>query len=299
MIGVFSALWDANALQDASAWQRSLRTLPQLGGYLGAMENGLTYGALAGDSGVGTMGGSQDQTAIFCSEANHVVDFGWMPVRRLGAYALSHTHCFVVASSGVMAEKSAGAREQYNRASMMVTHMLTAWNASMGRSDASLAAAVQSDADAPDRLRGILPSCATVQFSAAELRVRLDQFLFETYTLIPAAAAAFAASDWSALGDVAARSQRAAEEMLGNQIPPTIALVRIARERGAVAASAFGAGFGGSVWALVPRRDAAAFQEAWAAGYGREFPSAAAHAMFFRTDAGPAAMHWRDDDSTT
>ena len=31
-----------------------------------------------------------------------------------------------------------------------------------------------------------------------------------------------------------------------------VELARLAREAGAVAASAFGAGFGGSVWALVP-----------------------------------------------
>jgi len=39
---------------------------------------------------------------------------------------------------------------------------------------------------------------------------------------------------------------------LGNQIPQTIFLAKTARQLGAVAASAFGAGFGGSVWALVP-----------------------------------------------
>ncbi len=51
---------------------------------------------------------------------------------------------------------------------------------------------------------------------------------------------------------MAERSQEAAERWLGNQIPETIALARLARHVGATAASAFGAGFGGSVWALVP-----------------------------------------------
>src|SRR5699024_12638852 len=49
----------------------------------------------------------------------------------------------------------------------------------------------------------------------------------------------------------------------------TIALQRIARELGAHAASAFGAGFGGSVWALVPEQEAGAFAERWAAHYHR------------------------------
>ena len=48
----------------------------------------------------------------------------------------------------------------------------------------------------------------------------------------------------------------------------------IARELGADAASAFGAGFGGSVWALVPNEEAGAFAERWAAHYHRAHPEA-------------------------
>jgi galactokinase len=299
MIGIFLALANVNRLGDTAQWRRALSTLPELGGYLGAMENGLSFGALEGDSGVGTLGGSQDQTAIFCAEPNHIVDFGWMPVRRLGAYALPDTHCFVVASSGVVAEKSAGARDQYNRASLLVKELLALWNATTGRSDASLAAAVESGTGAPDALRAMIPANATERFSAGSLRQRLDQFLLETYTLIPAAATAFAAQDWPTLGTVTARSQQAAESWLGNQVPETMALVRFARERGAIAASAFGAGFGGSVWALIERAQAPDFIERWSDAYRRAFFAQGVLETFFQTDAGPAAMHWSDDDALT
>lgn len=295
LIAVFSALASVNRLRDTDIWRESLSTLPLLAGYLGAMENGLSFGALAGERGVGTLGGSQDQTAILCAESGHIVDFGWMPVRRLGGYQLPATHCFVVASSGVLAEKSAGAREQYNRASRMVTHLVTAWNGATNRSDPSLAAAIDSAPGAADVLRNLLESNATAEFSADALRHRLDQFLLETYTLIPTAAAAIAAQHWSALGEIAARSQAAADSCLGNQIPETRALVRIAREQGALAASAFGAGFGGSVWALVRRELAVTFTDAWASSYRGEFPVAASLAMFFTTSAGPAAACWADD----
>ena len=60
----------------------------------------------------------------------------------------------------------------------------------------------------------------------------------------------------AAFGDLVDRSQQLAERRLGNQVPETIELARSARELGARAASAFGAGFGGSVWALVSRADA-------------------------------------------
>lgn len=295
LIAVFSAIAAVNHLHDTAIWRSSLPTLPHLAGYLGAMENGGAFGLLAGENGVGTLGGSQDQTAILCAEPGHIVDYGWMPVRRIGAYPLPPTHCFVVASSGIVAEKSAGAREQYNRASQMVAHLLARWNRASVRDDPSLATAMESDPGAHDRLRGIIAAGATAQFSAEALRQRLDQFLLETYTLIPAAADAVAAQDWSALGEITARSMAAADSWLGNQIPETRSLVRVARERGAIAASAFGAGFGGSVWALVRTSDAEAFMAAWAARYRSQFPDAGAAAMFFPTTAGPAASCWTDD----
>jgi galactokinase len=66
-------------------------------------------------------------------------------------------------------------------------------------------------------------------------------------------------------------------------------LARTARSLGAQAASAFGAGFGGSVWALVDVHHAHEFLDAWAAHYRREFPGRAADASFFLTGAGAAA----------
>ena len=298
MISVFIAIAAVNRLPETAAWQASLGSPEDLAGYLGAMEMGGAYRALAGLDGVGTLGGSQDQTAILCSAPERVVDYGWMPVRALGSYALPASHRFVVAHSGIVAEKSAGARERYNRVSLMVRHLLASWNASTGRADHSLAAAAESSATAHGQLRALVPAIATPAFSAEALRMRLDQFLLETYTLVPAAAAAFAAQDWPALATTAAHSQRAAEEWLGNQVAETSALVRLAREHGAIAASAFGAGFGGSVWALVPADRLTAgddeFAAGWEAAYAREFPVTASRAMFFATAAGPPAMQWSD-----
>ena len=83
------------------------------------------------------------------------------------------------------------------------------------------------------------------------------------------------------------RSQAAAELWLGNQIPETIALARLARTCGALAASAFGAGFGGSVWALVQEAEAPAFLEQWRSRYLANFPDRLPKAEFFPTSAGP------------
>jgi galactokinase len=299
MISVFLSVAAVNCLHESEPWRTSITTREDLAAYMGAMEMGGPFRALAGLPGVGTLGGSQDQTAILCAEAGQVVDYRWMPVRRVGAYPLPDGYRFVIGTCGIVAEKSAGARERYNRVSLMVRHLLAVWNARTGRADPSLAAAVESSADAPDRLRSMIVASATPAFTAVALQHRLEQFLLETYTLIPAAAAALAAADWHALSAVTSRSQQAAEAWLGNQIPETVGLVRLARAEGAIAASAFGAGFGGSVWALLPAaalsEGPAGFEARWAAAYRQEFPAAAQRAMFFATAAGPAATHWADD----
>ena len=85
-------------------------------------------------------------------------------------------------------------------------------------------------------------------------------------------------------------SQRAAERLLGNQIPQTSYLAAAAREHGAVAASAFGAGFGGGVWAMVERDQAAGFLAVWEKAYRGKFSQHADAASFFTTEAGPAAF---------
>ena len=69
-----------------------------------------------------------------------------------------------------------------------------------------------------------------------------------------------------------------------------MSLAREARRLGAVAASSFGAGFGGSVWALVEEARSDAFMREWRLAYGRACPDAAARAVFFETSPGPAAF---------
>jgi galactokinase len=126
-------------------------------------------------------------------------------------------------------------------------------------------------------------------YSAGELQGRFDQFHEESEVIIPAVTEALQRGDVSALGALVDRSQAGAEALLRNQISETILLARSARELGAVAASAFGAGFGGSVWALVPEANAESFMERWRAEYLRTFPAHRLTSQFFSTHAGPPA----------
>src|SRR5262249_14965713 len=153
---------------------------------------------------------------------------------------------FVVASSGVVAEKALAARERYNAIAAKARAIVRRWQATTGRDDQTLAAIAAHDPSG-DEARRVLRESRDADFEPRHLIERLDQFLLESEALIPAATDALARGDLVSFGDLAERSQDGAERLLGNQVPETIALVREARALGARAASAFGAGFGGSV----------------------------------------------------
>jgi galactokinase len=167
--------------------------------------------------------------------------------------------------------------------------MLDLWQAATGRAYAVLNDVLTSNPDAAGRLRGII-AAAEDESRARVLGDRLDQFLEESERLVPAAALSLAEQDYAAFGTLVDRSQALAERCLGNQVTQTIALARSARRHGAIAASAFGAGFGGSVWALVATRDAPGFLDRWSASYRQAFPDTARQSTFFLTRPGPAAL---------
>jgi galactokinase len=299
VVATFLALWRVNRLEQRPAFARNLHTSEDIAGYLGAVENGLDFGELIGSAGVGTFGGSEDHTAILCSRADALVDYGFCPVRFQRVVPLPADYEFVIASSGIVAEKIGAARDAYNRASLATQRVLALWREETRRTDATLAEALDSSRDAFARIRRML-SDATVDHirplgstrltwdEAQWLTHRVDQFNTETQ-LIPQVGHALRDGALFQLGMLVDRSQSAAETMLGNQIPETIWLARAARFQGAVAASAFGAGFGGSVWALVRSDMAEEFRQTWSSRYAEEFPLVATNAEFFRTRAGPPA----------
>lgn len=266
------ALARFNGLDGSERWNREISSPADLALYLASIENGATFGTLAGDAGVGTFGGSEDHTAMVCARAGHLSQFRFGPTRRICDVPLGEEWVFVVANSGVLAEKTGAARERYNQASLAVAEILARWNRATGRADASLGMAIDSSGDAPDRM-------ADVVVEDAVLATRLRHFLAESETLVPAGTKALAQSDFAALGDICAESQAIADRWLANQTPETNRLAALARELGASASSSFGAGFGGSVWALVRTAGAASFAEDWLSRYRSEYPARAAASL--------------------
>ncbi len=285
--GVALALVERAGLRDRPEWQQHLRGVNDVAWYLGCVENGLDFPGLAGSAGVGTHGGSEDHTAIVACRTDHVSLFRFMPVKPLGETPMPRDWTFVIASSGVQADKAGSVMDRYNRASNLARALLAIWNRRASQPAPSLADALASAPDAVDQLTQWLEPSHDGAFSIADLDKRLRHFVGET-TRGPKADLAFRTADRAALGELSADSQREADTLLGNQIPETILMAKVARDTGAFASSSFGAGFGGSVWAAVPLADAAAFGEEWIRAYQRQMPSVG-RVPWFVARPGPAA----------
>lgn len=248
--------------------------------YLAAVEGGR--------EGVGTHGGSEDHTAILCCQPGRWSQFRFCPLAAEGEVVAPPDKVLAVGVSGVVAAKIGNALAAYNRAARQAEAIVAGWNAATGVEHATMAEVLGRHS--VEEVRAGLRRQCHGEFAMAELEARLDQFWCESEVLVPAASAAAARGDWRAFGECVDRSQQGAEQGLGNQTAETRALARLARGLGAAAASAFGAGFGGAVWALVERSQRQEFLRAWQAEYRRQFAERAAASLFLLSAAGPAAV---------
>jgi galactokinase len=284
VVAVALALIDHNGLRERAQWRADIDGDIDLAGYLATMENGLSFGSLEGRRGVGTFGGSEDHTAMLCCREGQLTEFTFCPIEERRTVPMPAGWSFVVAVSGVLAEKTGAALASYNEASQLARELVEVWNSATGRSDATLAEALDSSEDA-------LLGLEAVSEDDDWLADRLTAFVTERRAIADAVVA-LQNGDVEAFGRAAELSHRTADQALGNQIPETNRLQSLARELGAPAASGFGAGFGGSVWALVPTVDADAFAASWLERYLAEYPGLAGAASTLVTRPGRPAHRW-------
>lgn len=275
MIMIFAALNAVNHLRSRDEFRENITDEFQLAEYLGCVENGQTYHGLQGSTGVGTFGGSQDHAAIILGKADRLTAFSFSPLRHDADFVFPQTHGFVVASSGVSAEKTGAAKDRYNRLSAMVKDVVSA-------SERKMTLAEMIEEIGIEDVRRHIHDTRSV-FTTQEMLDRVEQFYIENFEITPTACDALADGKIDQLGDIIDRSQKNAERFLSNQINETIFLQRSAREIGAVAASAFGAGFGGSVYAIVRNNDADEFREEWQRLYTDRHPHNSDACEFFVT----------------
>ena len=262
------AFVDANDLTNDERWHAAVPTPMAFAEYVAAIETGEAYGDFPRDGGVGVRGGAQDHVAIVCAEEGSVGQFRYLPAQLERRIAWPDDMAIAIAVSGVHATKTGNAKAPYNR-------LADALRAESPKPEAGGAATED---------RG--PKTEEVTRDVAERRA---QFREEVDVIVPGVGDAIRDHDWARLGALVDRSQALAESVLGNQVPETVHLARAAREHGAIAASAFGAGFGGAVWAMVPRADADGFLASWRGDYERAFPAKRLRAKWSVTrPAGPA-----------
>jgi galactokinase len=190
VIAIFSALAEINSLSQIDAYQRVIRTCEDLAGYLAAVENGFEFASFSGDSGVGTLGGSEDHTAILCCRVEHLRQYSFCPTRLEREIRMPERHSFVIAASGVEADKIGAARDSYNRCSLAARKIFALWRAATKRDDASLGAVLTFGASSRERLFQIISESADAEFPPEVLLKRLAQFVEESAEIIPAASQA-------------------------------------------------------------------------------------------------------------
>jgi galactokinase len=257
VVAIFLAISKANNLEDFAEYKQNIRDKFELGNYLGCLENGYDFGELKGNQGVGTFGGSQDQTAIICCKENYLSRFSFRPVKHEGDFHLPENLVFVIASSGVIAEKTGDAMHKYNRLSLLAKEIEKKFDENL-----SLAQIVEKYGF--EELKTKLNDQNLIQ--------RLTQFYIESYEIIPKVSEHLEKGEIEQIGELIDLSHQNADKYLENQTSETNFLQANARENGAIAASAFGAGFGGSVYALVESEKAEDFMQTWKENYQTKFP---------------------------
>ena len=293
VIAFLFVLARANSLENTERWRQFLQTREHLASYAASIESGAGFRSFSEDAGVGTHGGSEDHIGILCSRAGFLQQYSFCPARLEKEICFPEDWSLVVAVSGVKADKTGDALESYNRASRAVQTVLKLWQSAKGSGVAASLAPLLAKPEVREELQQMLRASNISQYSSECLLRRMDQLHEESNEIVPAAAEALAGSDMELLGALADRSQFLAETCLENQMPETISLARSARQLGAAAASAFGAGFGGSVWAAIETRRAEEFCNRWAAQYHQRFPARADASRFFAVRPGPPLIEFQ------
>ncbi|HTI39888.1 MAG TPA: galactokinase family protein [Vicinamibacterales bacterium] len=261
IVAVSAAVVELNGLHEDPRWVANIRSPLDVARYFACIENGRSFGTLTGDAGVGTHGGSEDHAAILTGRPSAVTGFRFAPMTRLDDVILPAAWRFVIAPSGVRAEKTGSAQASYNHLADQVQALLDLWNQHEPLA-ASLADAIHRGPGAVERLKAIVGRAPLTDAEVESLTRRLEHLVRED-RIVADALDAVRRADAARIGDLSSESQAIAESLLRNQVPETIRLAAEARRLGAFAARSFGAGFGGSVWALVDAASAPQFAAAW------------------------------------
>ena len=257
MTATFLCLTRLFSLDQCAEFLEQIREPKDLAMLVSCVENGQSFGTFEGDEGVGTFGGSEDHTAMLCSRQGHLSQYSFCPIELERRVRIPSDMVFVTVQSGVIAEKASGALESYNRLALLaqeLTRLAAAQLDTSSEGSPNLAAYLRSDPENGQRLEQLIRKPGQLlEQTPEDLLKRLQHFHLESEELIPAWPDPWTGASVPTIASLAERSTVAARDLLGNQVPETLWLTEALGEAGALAASPFGAGFGGSVWALIQR----------------------------------------------
>jgi len=289
IVASYLALAGPNRL-DESPRHRNIRSSEDLAMYLACNENGRSFRELEGDRGVGTFGGSEDHTAMLCCCPGELAIYSFCPTKFERRVQWPDDLVFVACHSGVLAEKTGKALAQYNSVSARARKACEAYNAHHKTRHETLADIVREHAGLPRQtVLGQFEAIPRSNEPPDHLLDRFRQFVTESEYFIPRAADALERGDFEEFGHLVDQSHFNSRTMLWNIIPEIDFLQQSARKLGAIAASGFGAGFGGSVYAIVRAAEADAFGGKWKAAYTAKFPEQGQKAMWLTTRPAGAA----------
>jgi galactokinase len=266
MVATFLVLAAHADVDRAPVLKALMREPLELATYLGCCENGQDFefhGApLKGDAGVGTFGGSQDHTAILTATKAVLTLNRYCPAKWLEDVALPDDVAFVVAFSGFPSPKTQAAKDAFNLLARLSAEIPRAYNATRGARYGTAGEMLEiSPAEFAEAVKG------TADKETPALVNRYAHFHEQNTVIIPQAVKALRARDGAAFGKMVSRSHESCKRYLKNISAEIDAVVKCARECGALGASGFGAGFGGSAYAVTERRDAETFIEKWEKAY--------------------------------
>ena len=303
VILTFLSLAARNHLISEAKFVSSFPSPEELCHYLGCIENGQDCGpGLPGDNGVGTFGGSEDHTAIMLCEPNQLRQYSFCPTALEAVIPFpSSEWVMLIAVSGATAQKGAERLKDYNDAAMLARHAAQAANNDTPATLASVVRRVASDLSVSPfdkKVREAIKTSIAAKDDGTykddapkgSLVRRFEQFFEESEVLVPKVGTAFNTTDGPALGLLVCRSQELTETHLRNTLEETEWLPAEARRLGCLAASAFGAGFGGSVWAIAGVKEAGTLLKRWEEAYAKAYPDRSEQARFFAmASPGPGA----------
>ena len=165
-------------------------------------------------------------------------EFTFSPLKLENEIPLPEDLCFVIASSGVKAEKTGAAKEKYNRLSLLVNEIREKFDNNLSLAQIIVEYGFEE---------------LSKKIENKDLNDRLQQFYRESFEIIPQVSAFLENNQIEKIGGLIDLSHENAGQFLKNQTVETNFLQSSARKLRAVAASAFEQGFGGSVYALVKK----------------------------------------------